>query len=110
MPRRRRPGPDTRLSWRDPEMPLLKRWEWPSGQIGLREIPPEEEQDYRLEKIALQEPGRPEWRRDETYALRQRRGARNVDEIVERAMERSAACTSTTPRAATPAPTPGSSP
>lgn len=46
MPRRRRENPDTRLDWRDPNMPVLRKWEDNWGQVSLVEITPKKNRNF----------------------------------------------------------------
>lgn len=62
--RRKPPAPDTRLDWRDPEMPVI-------GKSG-REI---DHNKMNLKaNMALATTREPTWRKDPTYNLRKPRG------------------------------------
>lgn len=60
MPKRKPPQPDTRLNWRDPNMPVL-------GKSG-RPIP--HEKMVLKAQMALEICFEPDWRFDPTYNLR----------------------------------------
>lgn len=69
--RRRRQLPDTRLDWRDPEMPcLLKARHERTGQVVIREFSPEEAQ-YQAQH-RLSNPFVPSFKHDPTYNLRRK--------------------------------------
>lgn len=61
--RRKPPPPDTRLDWRDPDMPVL-------GASG-KAYPPEKMQAVRQMKLAYSE--EPIWKKDPTYDLRRKK-------------------------------------
>lgn len=65
MPRRRPLPPDTRLNWRDPEMPVL-------GMSG-RPIPHEKAQLRAQMVINNIDPNYPNYRNDPTYNLQKDR-------------------------------------
>lgn len=67
MRRRRRKEPDTRLDWRDPDMPVLRVFERPWGEVALDPEPPEKEQAFRREMMMFSQA--PNWRNDPTYNL-----------------------------------------
>lgn len=69
--RRRKLPPDTRLDWRDPNMPVLREMEFAFGVRRLVEVPPEEEQEYFAEKMRDRRPNptAPLWYDDDTYNL-----------------------------------------
>lgn len=70
-PRRRQryTSPDG-IDWRDPDMPVLRPFEFNDGTKGLKAFTPEEEQEY----VKCHMAGTPQkhWRDDETYRLRKR--------------------------------------
>jgi hypothetical protein len=76
MRRRRNREPDTRLNWRDPDMPVLRPWEDRWGKVYIREIPPEEESEYCTSMVNNNNPNAPSWRNDPTYNLAKRRRRR----------------------------------
>lgn len=65
--RRRNNEPDKRLDWRDQNMPTLRVFERPSGEIALDPEPPEKEQAFRREMMLISTA--PTWRNDPTYNL-----------------------------------------
>lgn len=65
----RRPRPDTRLSWRDPNMPVLR--EYVMGDGSRRTIvDPDYERRYR--EFLMQTTAHPNWRSDPTYHSKRR--------------------------------------
>lgn len=76
--RRRRNEPDKRLDWRDPNMPVLRPWEFPDGSKGLAEIPPQEESRHCHHQVNNGNPLAPEWFNDETYNLARRKRKRRL--------------------------------
>lgn len=58
---------EKRLDWRDPNMPILRRWENGWGNITIRAIEPIEEQEFRQDEMAQRDPLRPTWDRDPSY-------------------------------------------
>ena len=74
---RRRRKPDTRLDWRDPNMPVIRDIEYQNGMRVWRVqelIAPEIEQKYRIE--VMQHYPRQDWRQDPTYHMAKRRRCR----------------------------------
>jgi hypothetical protein len=70
----KRPKPDTRLDWRDPQMPVLRRYRMPSGEF--REVvDPDYEHRYRAHLIEVEcvDQRYPDWRKDPTYTLRRKK-------------------------------------
>lgn len=61
MPRRKPLPPDTRLSWRDPNMPLIRKG---------REIDHKKMEIYA--KLAIERSPEPNWRNDPTYNMRKK--------------------------------------
>lgn len=67
--RRRRNEPDTRLDWRDPNMPVLLRMDYGEGPV-LDAVPPKRASAYARE--AMKDKRKPIWQWDETYHMRRR--------------------------------------
>ena len=67
MPRRL--PPDTRLDWRDPNMPVERNYEMPNGTIQ-RLVDPEYERRYREHLISMDNSRIRHWRNNPTYHLR----------------------------------------
>lgn len=65
-----RPRPDLRLSWRDPEMPVLRDYRMADGSIRTV-IDPDYERRYR-EHLVKTTP-HPNWRADPTYNMKRPR-------------------------------------
>lgn len=59
----RKPKPDTRLDWRDPDMPVI-------GRSG-KEYPPETMQRIRQQELMTK--AEPKWKEDPTYNLRRKK-------------------------------------
>lgn len=65
--------PDTRPSWKDPSMPVLRKYKMPDGSMKT-EVDPEYEQRYRAHMIESASPKDfPSFRQDPTYNLRKTR-------------------------------------
>ena len=71
MPHRRRLPPDTRPSWRDPNMPVLRDYKMRDGTIRT-EVDPDYERRYREFLLSIDE-DHPTWRNDPTYDLKKQR-------------------------------------
>ena len=67
MPRRRKPPPDNRLDWRDPNM-LVLRLGFKDKKIVMFEVAPEKIEQYYKVKM-LNHPA-PHYSQDETYFLK----------------------------------------
>lgn len=65
---RKKLSPDTRLNWRDPNMPVL-RYGKVNGVDGTYEIPSDEIRKYYAAKINSPFYRPPSWYEDETYDL-----------------------------------------
>lgn len=79
--RRRRANqePDTRLDWRDPDMPVLRVVEYSRGfqtWIETEEFSPEEESQNSQKTMVTTTPMAPHWTQDPTYRLTNRRKRR----------------------------------
>lgn len=70
MTRRRRQAPDTRPDWRDPAMPVIRRYKLSNGQM-LTDVDPDYETRYR--EFLLTQNATPPWYRDPTYNLRRKK-------------------------------------
>lgn len=68
----KRPKPDLRPSWRDPNMPVMRNYRMGNGETKTI-IDPDYEQRYR-EMLIVTAPADkfPDWRNDPTYNLRRR--------------------------------------
>lgn len=66
MPRRRRLPPDTRPDWRDPNMPVIRRYTFGDGTTRT-DIDPDYERRYREHLISID--SRPDYHRDPTYNM-----------------------------------------
>lgn len=70
MSRRRRLPPDTRPSWRDPNLPCIRDYRFADGR-RLREVDPDYERRYR--EMLMSTSAQPDYRSDPTYNLRKDR-------------------------------------
>lgn len=68
----RRLRPDTRLSWRDPDMPVLRDYKMGDGS-RKNLVDPDYERRYREFMITACGDQYPSWRNDPTYNLRKKR-------------------------------------
>lgn len=66
----RRLPPDTRPSWRDPNMPVLRRYKMADGTTRT-DIDPDYEHRYR--EFLIETSSEPEWDRDPTYDMRRKK-------------------------------------
>lgn len=66
MPRHRLP-PDTRPSWRDPAMPVMRDYKFANGQHKTV-VDPEYERRYH--EMLIEKCLEPDWKNDPTYNLR----------------------------------------
>ena len=66
----KRSRPDRRLSWRDPNMPVLRDYRMGDGTIRTT-IDPDYERRYR--EMLIQTTAHPNWKSDPTYHLSKRR-------------------------------------
>lgn len=68
----RKPKSDTRLDWRDPDMPVLRYGKF-GNFTGTKEVAPKDIQRYYVAK--LQQIGHlmPDWKDDPTYNLKKMR-------------------------------------
>lgn len=66
----RRPRPDRRLDWRDPQMPVLRDYTMGDGSIR-HIIDPDYERRYR--EMLIQISDHYNWRNDPTYDLKKQR-------------------------------------
>lgn len=70
MPRRHRPSPDTRLDWRDPNLPCIRDYRMGDGSRRTT-IDPDYERRYR--EMLMATSAYPDYRSDPTYNLRKDR-------------------------------------
>lgn len=68
--------PDTRLNWRDPDMPVIRKG-YRAGKVVDMEVAPEFVQKYYVDKLNNLEYRAPRWDEDETYFLK--KGKKPVD-------------------------------
>jgi hypothetical protein len=66
----KRPQPDLRPSWRDPNLPCICNYTMNDGR-KLTEVSPEWEQEWR--KICMEINQAPDWHNDPTYDLKKQR-------------------------------------
>lgn len=64
---RRKPIPDTRLSWRDPNIPVIRAYKFGNGKTQT-EVDPDYEQRYRAHLMT--DGSQPSYQNDPTYNLR----------------------------------------
>lgn len=69
--RQRYTAPDG-IDWRDPNMPVLRPWEFPDGSVGLKAIDPDEEKQYRA-TYGMNNPLHIHYRDDPTYRAKRKR-------------------------------------
>lgn len=70
MRRTRTPPADHRLSWRNPAMPVIRKYKMGDGT--LREaVDPDYEQRYR--EMLMQTTAQPDWKHDPTYHMNKRK-------------------------------------
>lgn len=67
--RRRRPAPDLRPDWRNPNMPVIRRYTMRDGTTKT-EVDPDYEHRYR--EFMMTSSALPSWRDDPTYNLRKK--------------------------------------
>lgn len=67
---KRRPSPDTRPHWSDPDLPAIRNYKMGDGTTKT-EVDPDYEAKYR--KHLLQTSPEPDYKHDPTYELRKRR-------------------------------------
>jgi hypothetical protein len=65
----KRPRPDTRLSWRDPQMPVIRDYRFRDGRV-MTNVDPEYERRYR--EMLVSASNNPKWDKDPTYNMRKR--------------------------------------
>lgn len=70
MPRRRRLSPDTRPSWRDPNLPCIRDYRMPNG-TRLTLVDPDYERRYR--EHLMETTTHPNHTDDPTYNLRRKK-------------------------------------
>lgn len=68
MPKHRLP-PDTRLDWRDPNMPVLRYGKF-GNFIGTKEVSAKDITNYYKAKLEQIGHKMPSWQEDETYDLK----------------------------------------
>lgn len=66
----KRQPPDTRLSWRDPNLPVLRDYRMVDGTIRTT-IDPDYERRYR--EMLMETSTQPSWKSDPTYNMRRKR-------------------------------------
>lgn len=76
MARRRREEPDKRLDWRDPEMPVLRRFENNFGEVTIEPVSSDDEQAFHQDEMRTTNPGAPPWDWDPTYDIARRKRRR----------------------------------
>jgi len=67
--KRKRLPPDTRPNWRDPNMPVIRRYRMGDGTTKT-EVDPDYERRYR--EFLLHDSNQPDYHRDPTYNLRRK--------------------------------------
>lgn len=67
MVRRSKPTLDTRPSWRDPNLPVVRNYRFGNGKT-MTEVDPDYERRYREHMIDMSE--NPTYKNDTTYNLR----------------------------------------
>lgn len=68
---RRRPTPDTRLDWRDPEMPVIRNYVMGSGE---KRTVVDHDYERRYHEHLMSTPSlEPHWSQDPTYHLKRSR-------------------------------------
>lgn len=68
----KRQRPDTRLDWRDPNMPVLREYRMGDGSVKHL-VDPNYEQRYR--DMLVHSASTPSWRDDPTYNLKRQKRA-----------------------------------
>jgi hypothetical protein len=66
----KRPRPDTRLNWRDPNLPVLRDYRMADGSRKT-EVDPDYERRYR--EMLIETSIQPSWKSDPTYDLKKQR-------------------------------------
>lgn len=66
----RKPRPDLRLSWRDPQMPVLRDYKMGDGSVK-HIVDPDYEHRYR--EFMMHSSNAIDWRNDPTYNLKRKR-------------------------------------
>ena len=67
---RRKPYIDLRPSWRDPQMPVLRKYKMGDGSVKT-DIDPDYEHRYR--EMLMEHSPNPGWKQDPTYNMRKKR-------------------------------------
>jgi len=66
----KRKAADLRLSWRDPNMPVLREYKMADGSVQ-KVVDPDYEHRYR--EMLMEYSQNPSWKQDPTYNLRKKR-------------------------------------
>jgi len=67
MKRKRQPTPDTRLNWRDPNMPVYRQRRSTGETVMVQPAT-----SVKVSQYGLEHAGEPTWRNDPTYNLKRR--------------------------------------
>ena len=70
--RKRKLQPDTRLDWRDPNMPVLRKGYY-HNKIVVFEVDPAKVHKYYIDKMNDPNYVAPQWKDDPTYFLNKRK-------------------------------------
>lgn len=65
---KRRPPPDTRLNWRDPNMPVIRDYTMADGS---KKIVVDPDYEHRYREFQMHRPG-DDWKSDPTYNVRKK--------------------------------------
>lgn len=67
MTKRRKLPPDTRLDWRDPDMPVFVRAQAPNGEVKIIPVPAEQVNRYYAAKMDSPYYTAPHYKNDPSY-------------------------------------------